>query len=251
MNNLNTFSFESNPVRVVMGEDGKPRFFATDVAKTLGYAQPEKAVRTHCRGVSVLDTPINGVNQSVNVIAEADVYRLVMRSKLPSAEKFQDWVVEEVLPTIRKTGSYQVQDFRVPKTFAEALSLAAEQAKELECKTATITVLEPKAEYHDRVNDSNGCHTMAEAAQILGTGQNRLFSALRHLGYIVAGSTRPYQAHVDAGLFKVVEKVFEDVHGVDRINAKTLITGKGMVSIEKKMRAAGIIVGSRFVGVAA
>ena len=91
----------------VQQEEGKVLFKANDVARSLGYAEAAKAVRTHCKGVSVLDTPIENqygtvVMQPTKFISESDVYRLVMRSKLPEAEKFQDWVCEEVLPAIRK-----------------------------------------------------------------------------------------------------------------------------------------------------
>lgn len=86
-------------------------FKAKDVARSLGYVEAAKAVRTHCKGVSILDTPIENqygtaVMQPTRFIGEADVYRLVMRSKLSEAEKFQDWVCEEVLPAIRKDGAY-------------------------------------------------------------------------------------------------------------------------------------------------
>ena len=95
----------------VQQEEGKVLFKANDVARSLGYAEAAKAVRTHCKGVSVLDTPIENqygtvVMQPTKFISESDVYRLVMRSKLPEAEKFQDWVCEEVLPAIRKDGAY-------------------------------------------------------------------------------------------------------------------------------------------------
>jgi len=250
MNNIATFNFQGKaPVRTILIE-GEPWFVASDVASVLGYVNPQKAIRDHCKGVNETGTPSAGGIQTVKIIRESDVYRLVMRSKLPTAEAFEAWVVEEVLPSIRKTGSYQVQAFQVPKTFAEALALAADQAKTLETQAQEIATLEPKAEYHDKVADANGCHTMAEAAQILGTGQNRLYIALRYLGYIIPNSTRPYQTYVNDGLFKVVEKVFEDAHGIDRLSSKTLVTGKGMVSIEKRLRANGLMIGPKFVGVA-
>lgn len=98
-------------INTVETENGKVLFRANDVAKALGYVETAKAVRTHCKGVSVLDTPYENqlgtiVMQPTKYISEADVYRLVMRSKLPEAEKFQDWVCEEVLPSIRKHGGY-------------------------------------------------------------------------------------------------------------------------------------------------
>lgn len=87
-------------------EDGKPLFKANDVAIALGYVKYQDAIRKHCKGVFVLETPSIGGLQSTKYITEADVYRLVMRSKLPEAERFQDWVMEEVLPCIRKHGAY-------------------------------------------------------------------------------------------------------------------------------------------------
>lgn len=87
--------------------DGKPYFVGTDVAKALGYNNPRDAVSRHCKGVVKHDTPTSSGVQSMSYINEGDLYRLIMKSKLPSAEKFEAWVMDEVLPTIRKTGSYQ------------------------------------------------------------------------------------------------------------------------------------------------
>lgn len=102
---------EFGKVRVVMiGND--PWFYGTDVAKALGYANPQEATREHCRKVNKITQPSESLPSVkcpptfINIIPESDVYRLVMRSNLPNAEKFQDWVVEEVLPSIRKTGGY-------------------------------------------------------------------------------------------------------------------------------------------------
>lgn len=114
---------EFGQVRVV-DVDGEPWFVASDVAKALGYERPNDAVNAHCKKVNKFsygDMPQGA--QPYNIIPESDVYRLVMRSNLPDAERFQDWVVEEVLPSIRKTGGYSM----APKTYAEALrALAAE-----------------------------------------------------------------------------------------------------------------------------
>lgn len=86
--------------------DGKPYFVGTDVAKALGYNNPRDAVSRHCKGVVKRDTPTSSGIQSMSYINEGDLYRLIMKSKLPSAEKFESWVMDEVLPIIRKTGSY-------------------------------------------------------------------------------------------------------------------------------------------------
>jgi prophage antirepressor-like protein len=107
MNELQIFnSDEFGDIRTIE-IDGKPYFVGTDVAKALGYNNPRDAVSRHCKGVVKCDTPTSSGIQSMSYINEGDLYRLIMKSKLPSAEKFESWVMDEVLPTIRKTGSYQ------------------------------------------------------------------------------------------------------------------------------------------------
>lgn len=107
MNELQIFnSGEFGEIRTVE-INGKPYFVGTDVAKALGYNNPRDAVSRHCKGVVKHDTPTSSGVQLMSYINEGDLYRLIMKSKLPSAEKFESWVMDEVLPTIRKTSSYQ------------------------------------------------------------------------------------------------------------------------------------------------
>lgn len=90
-------------------ENGKVLFVGSDIAKSLGYAIPSKAVNTHCKGVSKMEVPTNGGFQEMLVISEGDLYRLIVNSKLPSAQKFESWVFDEVLPEIRRSGSFSVK----------------------------------------------------------------------------------------------------------------------------------------------
>lgn len=118
MNELQIFNFENNEVRTMIVND-EPFFVANDVAKTLGYTNPSKATNDHCKkGFTGWGNDSLGRPQQFKLIPESDVYRLVFRSKLPEAEKFENWVTEEVLPSIRKTGSYQI-----PKDPMDALRL--------------------------------------------------------------------------------------------------------------------------------
>lgn len=138
-------SIFSNPefgsIRVVM-QDGEPWFVARDVAKVLGYQNTVDAVNTHCKKVNDFrDSKMLPTATPMKIIPESDVYRLIMRSNLPTAEKFQTWVCEEVLPSIRKTGGYSMTnmpDFTNPAQAArawadeyEAKMLAQKQVKEL------------------------------------------------------------------------------------------------------------------------
>lgn len=95
-------------IRTALTESNEPLFCASDIARALGYVNPADAVRNHCKGVVVLETPTNGGVQPIKFIKEPDMYRLIMKSRVPSAEAFQDWVCEEVLPALRKTGEYRI-----------------------------------------------------------------------------------------------------------------------------------------------
>jgi len=107
MSNLSVFNFKENNVRVISDDNGTPLFVANDVAQALGYVEANRAVRQHCKGGAKHTTlSTDGGNQKLRVIYEPDVYRLIFGSKLESATQFQDWVFEEVLPTIRQTGSF-------------------------------------------------------------------------------------------------------------------------------------------------
>lgn len=109
MNQITPFSFDGRSIRVVTGEDGEPLFVAKDICESLGYKDPTTAVRSHCKGVQKQHPlPTSGGVQELRVLTESDVMRLIVNSTLPSAEPFERWVFDEVLPTIRKTGSYSV-----------------------------------------------------------------------------------------------------------------------------------------------
>ena len=106
MNELMIFNNpEFGEIRTIE-EDGKVLFCGSDVAKALGYNEPHKAVARHCRGGMKRPILTNGGEQEMSFIPESDLYRLVFSSKLPTAEKFTDWVTGEVLPSIRKHGAY-------------------------------------------------------------------------------------------------------------------------------------------------
>lgn len=108
MNNLEIFkNDEFGEIRTIT-ENGKILFCGSDIAKSLGYTNPNKAINDHCRAITKRSTPISGKNQDINFISEGDVYRLITHSKLPSAEKFEVWVFDEVLPSIRKSGEYKL-----------------------------------------------------------------------------------------------------------------------------------------------
>lgn len=114
-NGLQIFNNEKfGDVRVVE-KDGKPYFVGKDIADALGYSNSSKAVSTHCKqGEKVmLNAPSqngNVVKTQTTIIPESDVYRLIIKSKLPQAEEFEKWVMEEVLPAIRKHGAYMTPD---------------------------------------------------------------------------------------------------------------------------------------------
>jgi prophage antirepressor-like protein len=103
------FSFHGLLVRVIDDGSGEPWFIAKDVAEALGYANTSKAINAHCKAVNTCHTEMGGQVRAVQIIPERDLYRLVMKSKLPAAEQFEEWVVGQVLPSIRKTGNFSAR----------------------------------------------------------------------------------------------------------------------------------------------
>ena len=99
---------------------------------------------------------------------------------------------------------------------------------------ATIDILEPKAAFTDAVAVADGCQDFASVAQVLGTGRSRFFGWLRIHKVLIEGTTRPFQCHIDAGRFRVVERVWTDDHGVGHPTTKTLVTGKGLIWLQQK-----------------
>lgn len=233
-NNFEIQVFENvdfGQVKSCIENDGTILFCASDVAKALGYKNPNKAVNDHCRAITKRYTPISGKMQEINFIPEGDVYRLIVRSKLPSAVKFEHWVFDEVLPSIRKTGGY-----KLPQTFSEALRALADAEEEKERLAAKIEADKPKVMFAEAVDCSPTAIQIGDLAKILkqngiDIGRNRLFTWLRENGYIMKNtvngfSNMPTQMAMELRLFEVKEHHYD--RGEDTIlGSTTLVTVKG------------------------
>lgn len=243
MNELKLFN---NPdfgnVRTLETDDGKVMFCGKDVAAALGYVNTAKAVREHCKGVTEMDTPTNGGIQTLKFIPESDVYRLAFGSKLPNAERFTDWVAEEVIPSIRKHGAYmtddalkkalQSPDFLIQ--LAMELKTEKEKRKQLESK---IEDDRPKTVFADAVSVSNTSILIGDLAKLIRQngyeiGQKRLFSWLRDHGYLMQGGSSmnmPTQRSMERGWFEIKETVITHSDGHTSINKTPKVTGKGQI----------------------
>lgn len=98
-----------------LNENGKPWFIGKEIAEKLGYSNTRDALKRHCKGVAKYDILTNGGYQTVSVISEGDLYRLIIKSKLPESQKFEEWVMDEVLPSIRKDGYYLTKNADIEK----------------------------------------------------------------------------------------------------------------------------------------
>lgn len=229
-------------IRVTVIDD-KPMFVANDVAAMLGYAKPANAITGHCKGAIVLMTPTKGGMQNVKFIPESDVYRLIMRSKIPEAEKFQDWICEEILPVIRKTGGYMIakEDETPEEIMARALLVAKdtmkrkeERIRQLEKKVETVVKennkLRPKADFMDKVMDADERIDIGQSAKILNLpfGRNTLFQKLREIGVFFKNKNEPKQEYVKRGYFVLKEKWIDRNNHDGFMVLKVLVTQKGL-----------------------
>ena len=176
MNGIQIFNNDEFGEVRILKEDGNFYFVASDVAKKLGYVNSSKAVNDHCKGVTKRYTLTKGGNQELNFIPESDVYRLIVHSKLPSAERFEKWVFDEVLPSIRKTGSYNK-----PMSELEILQCSINQLIEQERK---IKALESQqGEQVKRLDIIDSRLEVLNGVHIEGTGRDRLNAMVR--AYVV------------------------------------------------------------------
>ena len=208
--------------------DGKPFFHGKDVATALGYARARDAIATHCKGGVVLPLPSSGGIQDTTFIPEADLYRLIMRSRLPAAERFQDWVVEEILPEIRKTGAYGA----VPQSLPEALRLAADLAEERDRLQQRVIEQAPAVEYVERFVKADGLFGIRETAKILGIRQREFVAACieDRILFREHGSLQPYAQWMAAEYFAV--KVGEN-HG--HAFKQVRFTAKGVEWVQRRL----------------
>ena len=249
MNNLMVFNnVEFGEVRTVEVE-GKIYFVAKDVAVALGYSNPQKAIRDHCKGVNETLLPTKGGKQSVKIIQEGDIYRLIVRSKLESAEKFERWVFDEVLPSIRQNGGYIMTDENMSDEEIMARALLVAQAtiekknKELEEKEKQIQVLEPKANAYEEFLDRDGLIDVESFSKCLGIeklGRNNMYKWLRD-SKILMSNNIPYQQFINQKFFVIKPNGYHKVHGEIIEDFKSMITKKGIDYLLKRLKKDGYI----------
>ena len=240
---------EFGSVRVVM-KGGEPWFVASDVAKALGYENPSRDVQRHCKKVNKITQTTDSVVPplTVLIIPESDVYRLVMRSNLSAATEFQDWICEEVIPSIRRTGGYLATkpDDTPESIMARAVLIAQDTIKRLEDRNSelegAVSEMKPKALFADSVASSTSSILVGQLAALIrqngvDMGQNRLFEWMRGRGYLVSSGARrnsPTQKSLNMGLFEVKERAINNPDGSVRLTLTTKVTGKGQIYFVNK-----------------
>ena len=234
-------SDEFGTIRTVE-QDGKVMFCGKDVAEALGYKRPKDAIAAHCKGAAI-HRPLQteGGMQQARFITEGDLYRLIASSNLPSAQKFESWVFDEVLPSIRKQGAYVYSDGTEPDDVLMARGLLAARTiiekknAVIEGQRREIDEMRPKALFADAVAASDGTCLIGELAKMLRqngvqVGQNRMFEMLRRDGYLgKAGGNRnvPTQRAMEMGLFRIKETAVTHSDGHVTINRTPKVTGRG------------------------
>ena len=233
----------------------KIMFVASDVAKALGYSRPADAITAHCKGSVKHRLPTNGGMQELKIIPEGDVYRLITHSKLPAAEKFESWVFDEVLPSIRKHGAYMTED-TIKKAMAEPdfiIQLATELKKEQEqnkqltetCsqQQQVIGELKPKADYVDKILKSDSLVTITQIAKdygMSGQGMNKVLHDL-HIIYSCNKQWLLYSQHQAKGytFSETVDIPRED--GTTKVVMNTKWTQKGRLFLYETLKKRNLL----------
>lgn len=233
MNELMIFNNpEFGEIRTIT-ENGKTMFCAKDVAAALGYKDATNAIKQHCRGVVKRHLADKlGRQQETNFIPEGDIYRLAAKSELPGADKFESWIFDEVLPSIRSNGGYiSGQNNMTPEELmAAALIMANKTIENQKVRLSALTVenqiMQPKAEYFDALVDRNLLTSFRETAKQLEVGEREFIRFLLDKKYIYRdkkGKLMPY-ADKNEGLFEVKECFNEKTQWS---GTQTMVTPKG------------------------
>ena len=226
--------------------DGEPWFIGKDAADALGYSNPRDAIRVHVDAEDIAAVVIHDGSQrrTVNAINESGLYSLILSSKLPNAKVFKRWVTSEVLPTIRKTGSYATPE-AIYKTLIEPKNLiivletlAEEQAKNKKL-TAENAVLSVKAKYYDAILASAESLPITQIAKDYGMSAvtlNRLLSEME-IQYKRCGTWILYQDYADKGYTQTKTFIINE----KQTKSYTTWTQKGRLFLYNLLKAHGIV----------
>ncbi len=214
MNDMQVFNHTEFGELSVLIIGGKEYFPASKCASILGYTNPRDAIVRHCRGVVKHDIIDNlGRTQEMNFIPEGDLYRLIIRSNLPEAQRFESWVFDEVLPSIRKYGLY-APDVLIDKMLGNPeygirllteYKQAKEKARQLELENAKhkqiIGELRPKASYYDLILQNKSLVPITKIAKDYGMSGQAMNKLLHQLGvqYKMGNTWLLYQDYADQG----------------------------------------------------
>ena len=244
---------EFGTLEVLMIDD-KPYFSAVECAAVLGYSNPRDAVLRHCRSVVKRDTPHPQNPQKImrrGFIPEGDLYRLIIRSKLPAAARFEAWVMDEVLPTIRKHGAYLtdaiLEDAIKSQEYAfELLQRLQAEKNKTDALLGQVQTLSSKAQYCDRVLMSGGVVPVSIIAKDYGMTAMAFNRLLHHLGiqFKLGGAWLLYSRYQNKGYTK--SQTFCTPKGVDAVH--TYWTQKGRRFLYDTLRACGIYLLTDFYG---
>ena len=226
MTDLICKQFEGKDIRIT-DKDGEPWFIARDVCDVLDIQNVSDACSRLDEDEKLISLlPISGQGREILIVNESGLYNLIFQSRKPEAKAFKRWVTHEVIPSIRKTGQYNLSSSCEVTTKSEEDQIIS---KAMQIMDARIKELKPKADYYDKYMSSDGLKSIGDYAKAMGWGRNRLFAYLKNIKIFMINNL-PYQGFIDSGYFEVKEIVKNGFN-----LSQTFITPKGEEYIEKKI----------------
>lgn len=236
MNKIQEFFNEKfGTVRIVTINE-EVYFVATDIAKALGYKNPQKAIRDHCKRVNESFIPSNGGEQKAKVICKSDIYRLIVRSKLSTADEFESWIFDEIMPTIEKTGAY-IESGREQEMVSYYFSSLSSETQGV-IVNELIEKNKELQQFYDDLMNTEGLMSVNTCAKELSIGEYTLFAYLRRKKVFFYDKDMvnvPYERFRKEGKFAVKETTCHD----GQIRSVTYVTKKGLEYIRKLLRKDG------------
>ena len=262
-NNIQLFNFKGSQVRIFMSDNGDPEFCANDITGILGYQNGRDAIAKHCKsnGVAKRDMVVERIKKadgtpemqtvSATFINESNLYRLILKSDKPEADLFNDWVTEEILPSIRKHGMYATPDtlenlvanpdllIKLANRIKQETAAREAVERQLQIQVKIIEEQEPKIEFLDKIMDAPGTISISQFAKLLNSqygidiGRNKLYDWFRERKFLCSQRSeynKPYQTEIENGCMKFTTQpitIKKKSVDIEQINYCPLITKKG------------------------
>lgn len=240
MDNFKQFFYNDTEIQIYFDKDNEPWWVGVDICNILEHANPTKALSRLDYDEKLTSLIVrSGQKRSVTLINEPGLYELILTSRLPKAKEFKKWIKKEVLPQIRKTGSFNVKQLTSDEKIDLLIESHQKQKQQLAIQAERIEEMAPKELFHDTVTASNEWMPLGHFGKISGIGKVNIFKKLQEEGYLYWDNKRRIPNENYKKLLILKETSYEDKDGERQPSTKVYVSSKGQAYFTSLLCSSG------------